>query len=92
MSKAKEGETMGQRVQRFRQEAGLSQSELAAKAGVPVPTLRNWEQERSIPRVDFAAKVAKALGRPLDEIVGDVAIPTEPKKLRRPGRPRKDKD
>ena len=62
------GETMGQRLQRLRQAANMSQPALAKAANVPLATLRNWEQDRRIMRLDVAARIAKALGVTLDEL------------------------
>jgi transcriptional regulator with XRE-family HTH domain len=50
--------------------AGLSQSKLAGKSGVPIGTLRNWEQDRRVPLLDTAARVAQALGVTLDLLAG----------------------
>ncbi len=50
----------------------MSQSQLARAANVPIGTLRNWEQDRRIPRLDTAAAIAKAIGVSLDELAGDV--------------------
>ena len=61
-------ETMGQRLQSVRQDKGMSQPELAKAAGVPVGTLRNWEQDRRAPRLDTAKKVARALGVSVDAL------------------------
>jgi transcriptional regulator with XRE-family HTH domain len=84
------GETMGQRLQRLRQAAGMSQSQLAARAGVPLPSLRNWEQDKRTPSLDAAAKVAKAIGCTLEELAGEPEMPTKVVEPRRPGRPRKE--
>ena len=64
---------MGVRLQCLRQAAGLSQSGLAKAAGVPIGTLRNWEQGRRVPLLDTAARVAKALGVSLDALTEDAA-------------------
>lgn len=61
---------MGQRLQRLRQAANLSQADLAKASNVPIGTLRNWEQDRRIPRLDTAAAIAKALKVSLDELAG----------------------
>jgi transcriptional regulator with XRE-family HTH domain len=65
-------ETMGQRLQRLRQAAGMSQPALAQAAKVPLGTLRNWEQGRRIPALDAAARLAQAMGVSLDELAGIV--------------------
>ena len=61
------------RLQRLRAAAGMSQSKLAESAGVPVGTLRNWEQGR---RACWTPPPAwlRALGVSLDELAGE---PTE---------------
>jgi transcriptional regulator with XRE-family HTH domain len=58
------------RMKRLREAAGLSQPQAAAAAGVPVATLRNWEQARRVPALDAAARLAKAIGVSLDELAG----------------------
>jgi transcriptional regulator with XRE-family HTH domain len=73
------GETMGQRLQRLRQQAGLSQSQLAAAADVPIGTLRNWEQDRRTPLLDTAARVAKAIGVTIDELATETPLPAKAK-------------
>jgi transcriptional regulator with XRE-family HTH domain len=69
-AKEEEVETMGQRLSRLRRQAGLSQLELAKKSKVPIGTIRNWEQDRRVPSLDTAARVATALGVTLDEVAG----------------------
>jgi transcriptional regulator with XRE-family HTH domain len=73
------GETMGQRIQRLRQAAGLSQSGLSKAAGIPVGTIKNWEQGIRFPRLDLAAKVARALDITLDELAGVAGEPKSKK-------------
>jgi transcriptional regulator with XRE-family HTH domain len=70
---------MGEHIQRARQAAGLSQPQLAKAAGVPLGTLRNWEQGRRVPLLDTAARVAAALGCTLDELAG-LSEPAKAKK------------
>jgi transcriptional regulator with XRE-family HTH domain len=79
------GESMGERLQTLRQGAGLSQPALARAAGIPVGTLRNWEQDLRVPRLDVAVKLADALGCTLDELAGRTpsAGQGEPKKPRK---------
>jgi putative transcriptional regulator len=63
----------GEMLQREREKAGMSQPELAKAAGVPVGTLRNWEQGRRYPRPEAIARLAKALGLEADDLVTAVA-------------------
>jgi transcriptional regulator with XRE-family HTH domain len=74
-------ETLGQRLKRLREAAGMSQQRLADLAGVPVGTLRNAEYDRREPLVGTAGKLAKALGVSLDVLAGLDEPPAEkPKK------------
>lgn len=54
--------TFGQRLQELREKAGLSQSQLAEASGVPVWSLRGYEQGRRDPLWDVVFKLAAALG------------------------------
>jgi transcriptional regulator with XRE-family HTH domain len=63
-------EVFGERLKRLRERAGFSQPQLAAAAGVPVGTLRGWEQGRRIPGLDAAVQLADAIGCSLDELAG----------------------
>ena len=63
-------------LKQARERAGLSQPALARAAGIPVGTLRNWEQNVREPRLPAAVKLADALGCTLDELAGR----TPPKK------------
>ena len=55
-------ETLGQRLRRLRDEAGLTQQQVAERADVPLQSLRNWEHDRREPLVGTAFKLARALG------------------------------
>jgi transcriptional regulator with XRE-family HTH domain len=81
---ASEGETMGQRFKRLREEAKMSQEEAALAADLPITTLRNWEQGRRIPRLDHAIRLARALRISLDALAGmdelTPEVPTRRKK------------
>jgi transcriptional regulator with XRE-family HTH domain len=61
---------MGERFKRLRRAAGLSQSQLAKAAGVPIGSLRQWEYGIRTPLLDAAARVAMALGVSLDDLAG----------------------
>jgi transcriptional regulator with XRE-family HTH domain len=68
------------RMKRLREAAGLSQPQAAVAAGVPLGTLRGWEQGRRVPSLDKAARLAQAIGVSLDEIAGlDEGKPTKRK-------------
>jgi transcriptional regulator with XRE-family HTH domain len=71
------GISMGQRMQELRLAAGLSQTGLARATGIPVGTIKNWEQGIRLPRLDLAVKVAAALGITLDTLAGVSEKPTK---------------
>lgn len=55
--------------------SGLRVKEVAARANVSVRTIENWlEAEPSIPRVDYAVRVAKALDTTVEHLV-DGSLP-----------------
>src|SRR5690349_587680 len=61
----------------LRQEAGLSRAGLARRAGVPVTTLRNWENGRGFPALPAFVRLAKALGVPPERLAEGVDDPAE---------------
>jgi transcriptional regulator with XRE-family HTH domain len=61
---------MGDHLKRLRAAAGMSQPQLAAAAGVPVSTLRQWEQGRRLPSLEGFFALADGLGVSLDELAG----------------------
>jgi transcriptional regulator with XRE-family HTH domain len=54
--------TVGENLERIRQERGLSQHALAERAAVPQPTISNIENDRREPRASTLRKLAAALG------------------------------
>jgi transcriptional regulator with XRE-family HTH domain len=80
-------ETLGERLQKVRQRAGLSQSDLAEAADTPIGTIRNWEQGRRVPLFDAVIRVAQALGVSIDELAAE-GIGPNPAMAR--GRPKKE--
>jgi transcriptional regulator with XRE-family HTH domain len=74
---------MGERFQELRQARGFSQSELAKVAGLPVSSLKNWEQGRREPLLSAAYQLAKALGITLDHLAGTVFKDAPAKKSKR---------
>lgn len=62
-------------VKAIRRHTGLSQAAFSARIGVPVSTLRNWEQGRRVP--DGPARVLLAMlernPRIVEEVLGDAA-------------------
>lgn len=69
---SEEAKAMGIRLGDLRRGAGMSQAELAEAAGIPVTSLRNWEQGRRLPQLDAAFRLAKAMNITLDDLAGQV--------------------
>jgi transcriptional regulator with XRE-family HTH domain len=61
--------SFGRTLARLREAAGLTQTQLAQKAGVAIDSFRRWEQDRHLPRVDLAYRLAEALGVGIEELV-----------------------
>jgi transcriptional regulator with XRE-family HTH domain len=73
----------------FRQQRGMTQPGLAAASGVPVGTIRDYEQGKRDPLLSNARKLALALRVSLDDLADGPAPPQTGKKPR--GRARKGK-
>jgi transcriptional regulator with XRE-family HTH domain len=54
------------RLRELRLKAGLTQQELADRAGLPVGSLRGHEQGQRVPSWPSVVRIAKALGVPTD--------------------------
>lgn len=54
-----------------RENRGLTQPDLAEQTGIPLSTIRNWEQGRSVPSVERLARVTIALGIRADDLLAD---------------------
>lgn len=67
------------RLRRFRDEAGLTQLQLADRAGIDPKRIADWEQRPTSIGSKDLAKLAKALGRSMDDFY-DVREPGPPAK------------
>jgi transcriptional regulator with XRE-family HTH domain len=66
--------TIGERLKRLRELAGLSQNELAKRAGIHHPTISALESGRQRDlTVSVAKKLARALGVSLAMLVGETS-------------------
>ena len=77
-------QTMGQRLVDLRKSAGLSQRQLARATGVPVTSLRNWEHDRRFPGLLAGARLAKALGVSVENLVANLIEAQEPEPVKKP--------
>lgn len=66
-------EAFGDRLQRLRTEAGLSQAEIAKRMEVSAPSVSSWEKGRARPKPDRVAKLAGILGVAASELQDDAA-------------------
>jgi XRE family transcriptional regulator of biofilm formation len=81
-------ETVGQRIKRFREERGLTASELAEKAGVAKSYLSTLEHDEvgtnaRRPSADTLYRIAKVLGVAMSDLLGKPVI-TAAQNRRRP--------
>lgn len=69
----KSRQSLGQRIKELRKEKGLTQEELAIKAGVSYTTLTKVENEAiKNPSFETVAAIAKGLEVTLDELTQDL--------------------
>lgn len=59
---------LSENVRRFRQRSGLTQTQLAQKAGLSSLTISRIENGHSLPEWDIACAIADGLGVSLDDL------------------------
>ena len=63
--------TLASNIKKYRQKSGLSQDQLARKAGIPYSTFLKIESGYTPnPSIQAVASIADALGVSIDELVG----------------------
>lgn len=62
------------KLRHLRESAGLSVRELARQIGETHTNVSYWERSGQIPRSDVLAPIAKALGVPVEELLGESKI------------------
>ncbi len=60
----------GKRLRFLRERAGLSQTELGERAGIPQNNISNWELGLSYPQYEGIRKLCKGLDCSADELLG----------------------
>ena len=80
-------ETLGQMLKRFREEAGLTQAELAERAGVSLRTIQGWEIDRRAAVRQDILRTMDVLGFGRMRELLNAVWPTKPKRSR--GRPKR---
>jgi transcriptional regulator with XRE-family HTH domain len=61
---------LARRIKKFREDAGLTQVQLAHEMDVSPPSVNNWESGITAPTVDKIPRLAKVLGKTTDELLG----------------------
>ncbi len=61
---------IGKALKEQRENAGLSQTELAKKTGIKQQNISRWEANTHIPNVSDCIKLAKFYGITLEELLG----------------------
>jgi transcriptional regulator with XRE-family HTH domain len=82
-------QTFGQRLKQLREEAGLTQPQLAERAGMNRFGVAKLEQGQREPSWDTVQRLAKALGVGCSAFEGTVSAEDEPAPPSKRGRPRK---
>jgi transcriptional regulator with XRE-family HTH domain len=62
-------QTFGENLREARRTAGLSQEELAKRAGIDRPTISVYEHGKREPNMSTLVKLARALGVPAEALV-----------------------
>jgi len=65
----REGKALGGRIRRYRESAGLSQSDLGERLGVSYQQIQKYERGVNRMSVDTLVKLARFLGQPLSAFV-----------------------
>ncbi|MFZ3515067.1 transcriptional regulator [Vibrio harveyi] len=50
---------VGKKIKAIRVAEGLSQPQMSQLVDIPVGSLRDWEQERGVPRFDYLTEITK---------------------------------
>lgn len=68
---------IGERMKQIREEKGLTQNEVAQRAGVTAASLSRWENEEREPTFQNVQRIAQALGVTMAEMVKEPEKPKE---------------
>ncbi|WP_122643661.1 helix-turn-helix transcriptional regulator [Luxibacter massiliensis] len=61
--------TFGEKIQKLRKEAGLSQEELSYQLGVSRQAISKWERDETLPDICQSKKLAVLYNLSLDELI-----------------------
>jgi transcriptional regulator with XRE-family HTH domain len=77
---------VGQVVEGFRREAGLTQAELAARIGTTQAAISKIETGRTMPGLELLDRIARGVGRQMTFTLGEETRPIPTKERRRRAR------
>jgi transcriptional regulator with XRE-family HTH domain len=83
--------TFADRLKELRKRAGLTQAELASASGVPLYSIRNYEQGRRAPYWNVVFQLANACGVGVGEFADCVDGPLSDAQYRKPAKGKKGK-
>lgn len=66
--------TFGEKLKRYRLQAGLTQEELAARCGMQKQSISRYEKSAREPNIRIASSLAKALGVSLDSLISNLDL------------------
>ena len=69
-------ETFGQRLQRLRKNANLTQEDVATKLNITAQAVSKWENDVSAPDISVLVELSEILGVSLDELLGKAPTTT----------------
>ena len=70
-------ETFGQRFQRLRKQANLTQEEVASKLNITAQAVSKWENDASAPDIFMLGDISKIFNVTVDELLGNEKVKTE---------------
>ncbi|WP_353096383.1 helix-turn-helix transcriptional regulator [Tissierella praeacuta] len=62
---------LGDKIRTLRLDHKMSQTELGKRTSIPQTTISDWENSKTIPNVEEAIRIAKALGVTVAELLED---------------------
>ena len=80
--------SFGGHLRTLRGGASLSRAELARRIGVPISTLRHWENDRGFAGIPAFLRLAEALGVPAERLAEGVEDPAGEDPAPAPEKPR----
>ena len=61
---------IGKKIQKYREERGLTRNEFAEMLGCVMPTIQRWESGTRVPDVTMLMHIAKVLGVGIEDLIG----------------------